>query len=127
MSDYCPFCELDPSRIIYSDELVMVIRDAFPVAVGHSLVIPKRHFKSWFDANDEERAAILSAVDIIAGEIQNEMQPDGFNIGINDGESAGQTIFHLHVHLIPRYEGDVPDPRGGVRRMFPDKAVYWDD
>ena len=84
------------------------------VSPGHALLIPKRHVENWFDATDEERAALMRAVDVARLEIERREQPDGFNIGINVGPAAGQTVFHLHVHLIPRYLGDMADPRGGV-------------
>ena len=94
---------------------------------GHTLVIPKRHVKSMFDCNSYEKADILQALETAKVALDREFSPDGYNIGINDGEAAGQTIPHLHIHLIPRYRGDVSDPRGGVRWIFPDKAKYWSD
>ena len=81
----------------------------------------------WFDATADERAALVRGIDVARAAILERHEPDGFNIGVNVGEAAGQTVFHLHVHLIPRYAGDVPDPRGGVRRLIPDKARYWDE
>ena len=82
---------------------------------------------SFFDLSPAERTAVFDLVTQAKTQIQNDTNPAGFNIGINDGAAAGQTIHHLHIHLIPRYEGDIPDPRGGVRWIFPDKAVYWED
>ena len=121
----CPFCTLPPARIVKDNAHALLIRDAYPVSVGHSLVIPKRHVASWFDASAEERTAMLALLDLAKAAIDQEHQPDSCNIGINDGPAAGQTVPHLHMHLIPRYKGDVADPRGGVRWVIADKAKYW--
>ena len=102
-----------------------VVRDGFPVSEGHTLIIPKRHVPSWFETQAIEKAAILQAMDEVKLLLDDEFSPDGYNVGINDGEAAGQTVLHLHVHLIPRYKGDSEDPRGGVRWIVPDKAKYW--
>ena len=99
--------------------------DGFPVSPGHSLVIPKRHVGSFFEVSAEERLALLELLDQAKQSVQAQSHPDGFNIGINDGPAAGQTVPHLHIHLIPRYRGDLADPRGGVRWVIPDKADYW--
>lgn len=98
--------------------------DAFPVSAGHALLIPMRHVATWFDATPEEQHSLIRALDVAKAEIDQRYRPDGYNIGINAGAAAGQTIFHLHVHLMPRYARDVPDPRGGVRHVIPDKANY---
>ena len=89
------------------------------------LVVPKRHVASLFDLPDEEQAAIWKLVAQVRGKLASELQPDGFNVGVNDGPAAGQTVPHAHVHIIPRRAGDVPDPRGGVRWVVPAKAQYW--
>jgi len=123
----CPFCSVDKTRIILENNTVMVIRDAFPVSPGHALIIPKRHIASFFETNEEERKAMLEALDQAKEIFDRELKPDGYNIGINEGLTAGQTIMHLHIHLIPRYKGDSSDPRGGIRWIFPDKARYWKD
>jgi superfamily II DNA or RNA helicase/HKD family nuclease/diadenosine tetraphosphate (Ap4A) HIT family hydrolase len=121
----CPFCDpLPPERLFYEGELVWCIWDGYPVSQGHALVIPRRHVATWFEATREEQAALINGLSIAREEIGKRFNPDGFNIGINIGESAGQTIFHLHVHLIPRYQGDVLDPRGGVRHVIPSKGNY---
>ena len=122
---HCPFCSLTPDRIISESDHSVTIRDGYPVSKGHSLIIPKRHVESFFELHAIEKAAILQALDEAKEALDREVSPDGYNIGINDGEAAGQTIMHLHVHLIPRYKGDTSDPRGGVRWIFPDKARYW--
>lgn len=124
--NHCPFCALSRDRIVISDGLSVVIRDSFPVSPGHTLIIPRRHFGSFFDVTAEERASLLQLLDQAQQALASEFHPDGWNIGINDGSAAGQTVPHLHIHLIPRYAGDSADPRGGVRWVIPGKAKYWD-
>jgi diadenosine tetraphosphate (Ap4A) HIT family hydrolase len=121
----CPFCTLPAHRIVAANELALMFRDGFPISPGHTLVIPKRHIGSFFDATRQERDAMLNLLDQARHAIGDELSPDAFNIGINDGAAAGQTVPHLHLHLIPRFEGDVADPRGGIRWVIPDKARYW--
>lgn len=99
--------------------------DAFPVSPGHTLVIPRRCCACLFDLPEEERAAVWALVAAVRPLLAERFHPDAFNIGLNDGPAAGQTIPHAHVHIIPRYAGDCPDPRGGIRLLFPDKAAYW--
>ncbi len=125
MSSTCFFCHLDD--IISQNNLVLTIRDAYPISQGHTLIIPKRHIASFFEATQEEQIALLQALQAAKKELSQQYAPDGYNIGINDGLAAGQTVMHLHIHLIPRYHGDCPDPRGGVRWIFPQKVVYWKD
>ena len=121
----CPFCSIDERRIILENKTLMAIRDGFPVSHGHTLIIPKRHIASFFETSKEEREAIVEAVEQCKLILDKEFNPDGYNIGINDGVMAGQTVMHLHIHLIPRYKGDSSDPRGGIRWIFPGKARYW--
>jgi diadenosine tetraphosphate (Ap4A) HIT family hydrolase len=121
----CPFCTLPPVRIVKENGLAVLIRDAYPVSPGHSLVIPKRHIGSWFEASPEEVSAVLELLEDAKTMADAEHHPDSYNIGINDGPAAGQTVPHLHMHLIPRFRGDVPDPRGGVRWVIAGKARYW--
>jgi diadenosine tetraphosphate (Ap4A) HIT family hydrolase len=121
----CVFCSLPQNRIIDSNDLAMVIRDGFPISPGHTLVIPKRHVGSFFEITAEERTAMFALLDKAALRLKDELAPAGYNIGINDGPAAGQTVPHLHIHLIPRFESDVADPRGGVRWIIPEKADYW--
>jgi diadenosine tetraphosphate (Ap4A) HIT family hydrolase len=123
--DDCPFCRIDPARIVAETELTLTLRDGFPVSPGHTLVIPKRHFADFFEATDAEAAEIWQALRTAAADLTGEQTPNGFNVGVNVGYAAGQTVMHLHVHLIPRYRGDQPDPRGGIRRIFPELADYW--
>jgi diadenosine tetraphosphate (Ap4A) HIT family hydrolase len=123
----CFFCQLDERQIIFQDDLVMTIRDDFPVSQGHTLIIPKRHIVSFFEATEAEQMALLRALQAAQKDLNQQYAPDGYNIGINDGVAAGQTVMHLHIHLIPRYQGDCSNPRGGIRWIFPEKAVYWKD
>ena len=121
----CPFCALPEARVLISDSFGVVIRDAYPVSPGHTLIIPRRHVGSFFELTADERGSLLGLLEAAKRELDVMRRPDGYNIGINDGPAAGQTVPHLHIHLIPRYQGDQPDPRGGVRWVFPDKAKYW--
>jgi diadenosine tetraphosphate (Ap4A) HIT family hydrolase len=121
----CPFCNLPEHRIIVGSEYGVVIRDGFPVSQGHTLIIPKRHVGSFFDLFSDERADLLKLLDVAKKDVAQKHSPQGYNIGINDGAAAGQTVPHLHIHLIPRYDGDREDPRGGVRWIIPEKADYW--
>jgi diadenosine tetraphosphate (Ap4A) HIT family hydrolase len=107
----CPFCFTEDSRIILSNSHAFAIYDAYPVSPGHSLIIPRRHISSFFEATSEEQSAFTELLKEMQQFIQYELNPDGFNIGINIGKAAGQTIMHLHIHLIPRFLGDMPDPR----------------
>jgi len=127
MKPICPFCTLSEVHFIAEDNLTIVIRDKHPVSSGHCLIILKRHVESFFHTTDEEKLSLLKAIVQGKNLLEREFKPDGFNIGINDGEAAGQTIEHLHIHLIPRYKGDSLDPRGGIRWIFPNKAPYWDE
>ena len=115
----CPFCSLPAERVLGQNAHALWIRDGFPVSPGHSLVIPKRHIGSFFETSPQERAGLLELLDQAQAAAGAEFHPDGFNIGINDGAAAGQTVPHLHIHLIPRFRGDQPDPRGGVRWVIP--------
>ena len=98
--------------------------DGFPVSKGHVLIIPKRHVADYFDLTDEEIMAMQHMMKEIKGRLDEEFSPDGYNVGINVNEAAGQTVFHVHMHLIPRYRGDVENPRGGVRGVIPHKQKY---
>lgn len=121
----CPFCSQEPSGILLANDHAVAVYDGYPVSPGHTLIIPTRHIASFFEATIEEQTALLELLAGMRQTVQNQYKPDGFNIGINDGAAAGQTVMHLHIHLIPRYAGDQPDPRGGVRWIFPNKAAYW--
>lgn len=121
----CKFCLLREQKIVEAQPLALLMLDTFPLSPGHMLVIPRRHVASLFDTTNEERLAMLELLDHAKAVLEKKHQPDGYNIGINDGAAAGQSIPHLHVHVIPRYAGDVENPRGGVRWVIPEKAPYW--
>ena len=114
---------LNKKKII-ENENAFAIYDGFPVSKGHVLVIPKRVVAEIFDLNDEEYSSCFNLVKDVKKILEEEFKPDGFNIGINNGEKAGQTIFHAHIHVIPRYNGDVENPRGGIRHVIPGKGDY---
>jgi len=123
--DDCPFCRPDARRIRLEGEFARAIPDGFAVTEGHTLVIPRRHVASLFDLPEHEQAAVWRLVAEVRATLMAELEPDGFNVGLNDGPAAGQTVMHAHVHVVPRRAGDVADPRGGVRWVVPDKAADW--
>lgn len=120
----CIFCNYPKKRIIAENELAIAIYDTFPVNRGHTLIIPKRHFESFFHATADEVNAIYELIQVLKKKLDVEYKPDGYNIGVNIGEAAGQTVMHLHVHLIPRYIGDIENPRGGIRKMMKNIVQY---
>lgn len=119
----CPFCNVERKKITES-ELSFAIYDGFPVSEGHVLIIPKRHTANYFDLTYEEQADCFSLLNKAKEIVQERYNPDGFNVGININESAGQTVPHVHIHLIPRNKDDVQEPRGGVRGVIPSKRSY---
>jgi diadenosine tetraphosphate (Ap4A) HIT family hydrolase len=121
----CPFCYLEECRIQVKNAFAAAFIDAFPVTEGHTLIVPIRHVASVFHLSDEEQAAVWKLVAQVRAKLTAQLKPDGFNVGVNDGAAAGQTVMHAHVHVIPRRKGDVADPRGGVRWIMPTKAPYW--
>lgn len=125
MTKDCPFCNIDKTReIIASSDLSLAFFDGFPVSKGHALIIPRRHVASFFDLSDAEKQDMLSLLDQVKSVVEDRYHPDGYNIGINVNEAAGQSVFHVHMHLIPRYKGDVANPKGGVRGVIPSKQSY---
>ena len=125
MKKDCLFCNIPPVRIILENELAYAVRDGYPVTEMHSLIIPKRHIQDYFDLTTEELIACDQLIRSLKDEISNsDNSINGFNIGMNSGETAGQTIFHCHIHLIPRRTGDVDNPRGGVRNVIPGMGNY---
>ncbi len=122
----CLFCEKlkNNDGIIYENNTSFVLSDAFPVNKGHCLIIPKRHIRNYFEVTEEENNDLRDSINHMKKRLDDLLKPDGYNIGINNGTAAGQTIMHLHVHLIPRYIGDVKNPRGGVRGVIPEKQLY---
>jgi len=124
-SKECIFCDIEADRVLATNEFAYVIHDGFPVTEAHSLIIPKRHVADYFDLATEEKLACGELLSQTKEHIQTaDPSVEGFNIGINVGEAAGQTIFHCHMHLIPRRKGDVESPRGGVRAVIPGKGDY---
>lgn len=122
MSADSPFFERD---LVAENDLAFAILDRYPVSPGHTLVVPKRVVASWFDATPEEQHALMELIGVVRNQLDSgALKPHGYNIGVNVGLAAGQTVMHLHVHLIPRYFDDVPDPRGGVRHVIPQKGNY---
>ena len=118
------FLELYMQHCIAENDLAFAIRDKFPVTEGHILIIPKREIVTWFQATRDEQIAILDLIDKMKANLDKSLKPAGYNIGFNSGEAAGQTIMHLHVHLIPRHHGDVDNPAGGVRYVIPERGNY---
>ena len=121
----CPFCTIQTERVIAENDLAYAIRDGFPVSKFHTLIIPKRHTEDFFALTEAE---LLACNRLLIEAKQSIREQDaavgGFNIGVNAGEIAGQTIFHCHIHLIPRRKGDVENPRGGIRHLIPGKGYY---
>ena len=122
--DDSPFLAVPASEWLAANDHAFVIADRFPVSPGHALVVPRRAIATWWEASDDERAGILALIDELKCQLDAELRPDGYNVGFNAGAAAGQTVRHFHVHVIPRYRGDVPDPRGGVRHAIPGKGNY---
>ena len=121
-SNNCPFCASEVA--ILKNELAYARYDIYPVNEGHILVVPFRHVNDFFDLTREEREAVFMLVDEAKVLLDKKHKPDGYNIGVNVGEAAGQTVWHVHVHVIPRYKEDMDDPRGGVRGVIPEKQKY---
>lgn len=124
----CSFCNIEKlinsDRIVYQDSTWIAIYDNYPVSKGHVLLIPKRHCASYFDLNFIELESVSVTIGIIKKLLDKKFNPDGYNIGMNCGEAAGQTVMHCHIHIIPRYNGDCENPRGGVRGVIPSKQNY---
>lgn len=123
----CPFCSLGADvDIVCEMQTCVAFYDKYPVSPGHTLIIPKRHVSSYFDLSPQERQDMDTMLQYVKQILDKQYHPDGYNIGINVNEAAGQTVFHVHMHLIPRYHGDVPNPKGGVRGVIPDRQKYGD-
>jgi diadenosine tetraphosphate (Ap4A) HIT family hydrolase len=123
----CPFCDFDRARLVLESESAIALRDGFPVADGHTLVIPRRHVQSIFHLSATDQAALWVLVADVRELLIKDVSADAINVGVNDGWAAGQTIEHAHIHLIPRRQGDAADPRGGIRNIIPSKARYWEE
>jgi len=122
MTKSCPFC--DSSDAVISNDLAYARYDKYPVNDGHLLIIPYRHVSDYFDLTPDEKTAIFDLLEQAKQLLDNERKPGGYNIGLNIGETAGQTVWHVHIHLIPRFKGDMEDPTGGVRGVIPEKQKY---
>ena len=119
-----PFLAIEPSAWVASNALAFAIPDQYPVSPGHTLIVPRRLVQTWFEASREEQSALFDLVGVVKSALDKELRPDGYNVGFNVGEAAGQTVMHLHVHLIPRFRGDVVDPRGGIRHVIPARGNW---
>ena len=120
----CVFCNISQDRVIAQNNLCFAIYDGFPVSRGHVLIIPKRHVADYFSLTEEELMEMHQMMRELKIRLDADLTPDGYNVGVNVNEAAGQTVFHVHIHLIPRYKGDVENPRGGVRGVIPNKQRY---
>jgi diadenosine tetraphosphate (Ap4A) HIT family hydrolase len=124
----CPFCEKIVRRDFwFESELAVAFPDAFPLTPGHTLIVPRRHETDFFKLTEQEEQAIWRIMRVARKELEARFAPHGYNLGVNVGAPAGQTVDHVHIHLIPRYIGDVDEPRGGIRWIIPAKAPYWAD
>jgi diadenosine tetraphosphate (Ap4A) HIT family hydrolase len=122
----CVFCERVVSGdLLAGNALAAAFPDAFPLTPGHALVVPRRHEPDFLALTADEQAALWSLVPLVRAHVEARHRPDGWNLGVNVGEAAGQTVGHAHLHVIPRYAGDVADPRGGIRWIIPARAPYW--
>ena len=122
----CVMCEhASGDELVASNALAAAFADGFPLTRGHTLIVPRRHEPDFLALSSVEQAAVWALVAEVCSHIETGGRPDGYNIGVNIGEAAGQTVGHAHLHVIPRYRGDVEDPRGGIRWIIPDRARYW--
>lgn len=123
----CVFCDRVARREFFLEgPLAVAFPDRYPLSPGHTLIVPKAHAADYFELAEAVQADLWRLVGEVKGRLDEEFSPAGYNVGINIGAAAGQTVFHVHVHLVPRYAGDVPDPRGGIRHVLPQRARYWD-
>ncbi len=116
----CPFCNPRGEDVVHEDGLIRIVLDSYPAGRGHLLVVPKRHVERWDELTWEEKVALIRGVEMAMEALKEALKPDGFNVGMNLGEAAGQTVPHLHVHVIPRWRGDCRKPRGGIRKAVLD-------
>jgi len=123
----CPFCPPPAETVLAETTTALAFCDGFPVTKGHTLIVPRRHVESYFDLTADERSEMFELVVRVRLLLAEDSTIDGYNIGLNDGPAAGQTIPHVHLHVIPRRAGDVPAPRGGIRWVIPEKSRYWSD
>ena len=116
----CPFCEPSGETVLYNDGLIRILVDSYPASRGHLLVVPARHVERWEELREEEKLALIRGMELAMAKLREVLKPDAFNVGMNLGRAAGQTVPHLHLHVIPRWEGDCKSPRGGVRKAVLD-------
>ncbi|NJE54769.1 HIT family protein [Thermococcus sp. 21S9] len=116
----CPFCRPPREQLLYEDGLIRILLDAYPASRGHLLVVPRRHVERWEDLTGEEKLALIQGMELAMEVLRETLKPDAFNVGMNLGREAGQTVPHLHLHVIPRWRGDSRNPRGGVRKAVLD-------
>lgn len=122
-TDNCPFCNTEED-IVAENDLCYAMYDQYPASPGHTLIISRRHISDFFELTEEEKTACFELLQEVKEKLEKKHQPDGWNIGMNCGQVAGQTVFHFHCHLIPRYDGDMDDPSGGVRHSVEGKGYY---
>ena len=120
----CIFCNIDKKEILFENELAIAFFDAMPVSKGHTLIIPKRHSENYFELTKEEISAMFELSKKVKEHLDNLYHPDGYNVGFNVNEAGGQSVMHTHMHVIPRYAGDVPHPRGGIRKIVKEKQPF---
>ncbi len=124
MTEECIFCTPRAEQLA-ANELAIAISAGYPVSPGHALIVPRRHEPDFFSLTADEQAALMALVNPVRAVLAEQFAPDAFNLGVNAGRAAGQTIQHVHLHVIPRYVGDVAEPRGGIRWVLPETARYW--
>jgi diadenosine tetraphosphate (Ap4A) HIT family hydrolase len=127
MSAPSVFLDIPEAAWVASNNLAFAIRDRFPVSPGHTLIVIRRLVGDWFSATSEEKLAVLDLVESVKRQLDDDLHPDGFNVGFNAGAAAGQTVQHFHLHVIPRFRGDMDDPSGGVRHVIPSRGNYLRD
>jgi diadenosine tetraphosphate (Ap4A) HIT family hydrolase len=128
VQDSCPLCRrILAGSFACENPLAVAFADSYPVSPGHTLIVSRRHVADFFSLTEQEQTALWSLLPCVQASLERAHRPPAYNIGVNVGEAAGQTVAHVHVHVIPRYQGDMPDPRGGVRWVLPAKADYWNE
>lgn len=123
----CPFCDrLAEGDLVAQNDLAAAFVDRYPLNPGHTLIVPRRHAPDFLALTEAEHTAVWRLVPEVRAHVDARFRPHGYNLGVNVGPAAGQTVWHAHLHVVPRYEGDVADPRGGIRWILPDRARYWE-
>ena len=123
----CPVCDRQAEGdLVAQNDLAVAFVDRYPLNPGHTLIVPRRHEPDFFALTEAEHTAVWRLVPAVRAHVDARFHPHGYNLGVNAGPAAGQTVWHAHLHVVPRYEGDVADPRGGIRWILPDRARYWE-